>query len=413
MRLLIYFLFITVSFADYSIASELYIIELSVIFVLLAILINGKKDKKIKRLLFIDKMIFFYALFGLLSVVVGMDNLWESSRYYRANILTPTLIYISFRYLPIDIKTFKYGLYCMLPMILIQSALLIKSYLLFGGRQQFFEGSISYTISLAALFVLGAAILLFLKIEKITFFKLFFKLLPKLLALGLVVVALYLTFSRTSLGSFLMLAPITVYVWNRAYLVRLSGKLVLCGLVLFVMLLFSSSVTYQGSGIDIQKQRKLQHSSARLFNTDLLIQDLTGRFQMWGVLTSRALENPILGGGGSNYSTLRRGHYIASSHNMLISVLLVSGLPGMLLFILIILGTYGCFNLIVKNKGIINIFGRILWLSYSSLLMVAFTGGLGGGRMFLFYTLMGLIARLTFFRSDDEIEHLKLRRRDL
>lgn len=392
MNWIIYFLFVSVSMANLTIGGEIYVVELAAVLALTVILLSGIKDKSIKKLVFIDIVILAYAFFSLTSVVSGAEHLWESARYYRANILTPTLIYFAFRFLPLTPDLFKRGLYFMLPLMLIQSLLLIKSYVLIGGRQQFFEGSLTYTITLAALFVVGASVVFFLRKED----KSTFKTILTAVSLVIILLALYLTFSRTSLGGFLMLAPIATFVWQRPGLVRLSGKVVFSGLILFLILLFTSSIVYKGSGIDIQKQREMYDSSSRLFSVELFVQDITGRFKMWGRLTDQAMENPVLGGGGASYSTAKRGSHIASSHNMLISVLLVSGIPGILLFISIIMGTYKCFNKIVGQQGLVNDLGKLLWVSYTSLLMVGITGGLGGGRIFLFYALMGMISRLLF-----------------
>ncbi|MFK5894877.1 MAG: O-antigen ligase family protein [Pseudomonadota bacterium] len=410
MNWIIYFLFVSVSMANLTIGGEVYVAELAAFIALSAILMKGIKDNSIKRLVYIDIIILVYAFFSLTSVASGAEHLWESARYYRANILTPTLIYFAFRFLPVTPKLFKRGLYFMLPMIVIQCLLLIKSFVLIGGRQQFFEGHLSYTITLAALFVVGASVVWFLRKEDKSTFK-------TILTFGLMVIiitALYLTFSRTSLGGFLMLAPIATYVWKRPALVRLSGTAVISGLMLFLVLLFTSSVVYKGSDIDIAEQRELQNSSDRLFNVNLFIQDITGRFKMWGGLTERAMENPILGGGGASYSTAKRGHHIASSHNILISVLLVAGIPGILLFIVIIMATYKCFNVISKRSGLMNDLGKLLWVSYTALIMVAITGGLSGGRLFLFYALMGMIARLSVEKSNfgendtDEVVNTKV-----
>ncbi len=403
MNWVIYFLFAAVSMANLTIAGEVYVVELAAVIALVASFSKGIKPVEIKALVYIDFIILIYAFFSLSSVVSGAEHLWESARYYRANILTPTIIYFAFRFLPLTPRLFKRGLYFMLPMITIQCLLLIRSYVLVGGRQQFFEGYLTYTITLAALFVVGASIVLFLRKED----KSTFKIVVNTILIIIILSGLYLTFSRTSLGGFLMLAPIATYVWNRPSLVKLSGKFVFSGLVLFLVLLFTSSIVYTSSGLDIEKQRELQNSSNRLFSVELFVQDITGRFRMWGALTEKAMENPILGGGGVSYSTAERGHHIASSHNMLISVLLVAGIPGLLLFMAVIVATYGCFSGIANRPGLVKDLGKLLWVSYTALLMVGITGGLGGGRLFLFYALTGMVARLLVDKTDFGFDNKK------
>lgn len=400
MNWVIYFLFASVSFANLTIAGEVYVIELAALITIFTVMLRGVTGGHVKQLQFLDIVVIMYAVFGILAVVSGADHIWESARYYRANVLTPTLIYVAFRIAPITPELFKRGLYLLLPMLVIQALLLIRAYIVMGGRQQFFEGHLTYTITLAALFVVGVSTVFFLRNEN----KSALKKTASVIAMLIIVPALYLTFSRTSLGALVLLTPLALYLWDRPVLLRFSGKCVLGSLVFFLFLLFSSSIVYKTSGIDLEKQRELQASSERLFSTELFVQDLTGRFVMWGRLVDKAMEDPILGGGGSASQTGHNGSGIASAHNLLVTVLLTSGLPGVLLIVLMINATYKCFNGIALRQGLVNKLGSLLWVSFGSLLMVAITGGLGGGRIFLFYALMGMVVRLRLDTSATVIE---------
>lgn len=398
MKWLYYLLFAILSSATVTIAGEVLIIEVIVLFVLLGYLLQGVKPAYIKKITLLDKLVVAFAILSVFSVVAGSYNLWDSARYFRHHVLTPTLLYFSFRLLPLTPELFRKGMLFFVPIVFVQALLLIRGYLLYGGRQQFFEGSLIYTITLAAMFVFALSITLFFMKDN----KSKTGLMVLVTVFVVLLAGLYFSFSRTSLGGFILLVPLSIYVWKRPALVKLSGRIVFGVVAFFMFLLTTSAVVYEDSGLNREQQSEIQHSSKRLFSAEILLQDMTGRFDMWGRHMNKIMDRPLSGWGGAGYATNINGQHIASSHNMIISVLLVSGIPGFLLFLFMITSVYKCFHAISFKKGLVFVQGKILWVSFSALLMVGFTGGLGGGRILLMYAMMGMIARLSLFKDSED-----------
>jgi O-antigen ligase len=122
----------------------------------------------------------------------------------------------------------------------------------------------------------------------------------------------------------------------------------------------------------------------------------------WGTVANMALEHPILGSGGAGYRLGKKGgtrFNLGSVHNVLLSSLIVSGVPGLIIFLMLIWATYRRMNVIPGDTEPIISLGKILWCSFTMLILVAITNDVTGARILYMFFLMGLIANLSLVES--------------
>jgi len=135
----------------------------------------------------------------------------------------------------------------------------------------------------------------------------------------------------------------------------------------------------------------------RVFDLEMLLWDMSGRIDFWGRIANHALENPIFGSGGASHNIGTSGgtaFSLGSAHNVLVSTLVTSGVPGLIILLSLIWAVYKVFK-VIDNKTISQcVLGKSVLASVSVLLMVAVTNDFSGGRVFLWFMFLAISARM-------------------
>ncbi len=391
MKHIIYAIFLLIPFANESVGGHIYPVEIPLILGFLLIPIALRKSAI--KLTTLDILVGAYALFSLVPVAVGLDSLYVSARYYRLMVLTPVLIYVTVRFSSLSLTEVRKALLFMLPGIFIQGLLLLRYYMIHGERPVGVEGAAS-TVTLGVLFCIGLFIIIFgtgknLRglIKGLRF--------VLVIAFGLM---LLVTFSRVTIVGFVLLTPFINTVWRKLSFRKLLGPMILSVLcVLLIFMLVGGKISYTAS-TKIGDEKAIQHSIGRLYKVDLYLKDLGERFVFWGRLIRGGLEHPIFGSGASSYTIGRLGgiqFQLGSSHNILVSTIITSGLIGLFILLLIIRSAYKLLNRFNSGNRNVESLGKILLSSFTILLMVSLTNDFTGGRIFIWFFLLSLIAKIS------------------
>lgn len=399
MKWSIYALFAVMPLTQVTVAGHVLLLEIVLLGVIFAMLMTGGNAGATKRVLYLDVVIIVYAIFNLASVGAGGDDWYVSMRYYRWNVLAPVIIYFVLRKANLSAEMLKYGLLFLIPGMIVQAGMFIKYYLTYGIRPEGVEGVMYSTITLSAIFATGTWVLLFLRNQvsgKVRY-------IVVVSASAVLLTALVISFTRMAIISFVVFTPIVHRLWVKERLRRYASYAFMAFIGVFVAVILASSIAFED--VYIEDEKEVQSSIERVYNIDLYVKDLTGRLAFWGRMASIAMENPILGTGGAGYSVGTRGgtaFHLGSVHNVLISSLIVAGVPGLIIFILLIWGTYKCLNSTANDSDLVVSLGKILWCSYTMLILIAITNDVTGARILHMFFLMGLIANLSLLKSDDK-----------
>ena len=396
MKYILYAFFFALPFANKPIAGHIYPIEIPLLLGLL--FLPFSPNLTTTRLNALDVLMFAYAVFGLLSVVVGMHSLYESARHYRLMVLTPVLLYVFIRFCPFLVRDIQKALFFILPGAFWQGVLLLNYYLVFGERPVNVEGAAS-TITLSIIFTFSLAVLIFGFSQKPGFFVRVIR----YVLIAVFLVMLLVSFTRAALVVFILLAPITTWIWSARKRRILLGRTVFGATLGLLFMIFTGAVIYSGQAVE--NERETQRSAERLLDIDLYLKDISARVAFWGRLTQSALENPILGSGADRHKIGRSGgtdFNIGSAHNILISTLITTGVIGLLIFLSVVFLVYRAFGSFPENHGEVDAIGKVLLLTLTVLLFVAFTNDFSGGRVFIWYSLLALASRLSMEKVDLE-----------
>lgn len=385
MKYVIYAIFMTLPFANKAIFEFIYPVEIPLLFGLMVYLFDRKG--RVISLAPLDWFAFAFAVAGLLSVIVGIDSFYESARFFRLLVLTPFLLYFIIRFGVNDIEILRKAVFFILPGSLWQGALLLKYYMMFGERPVGVEGAAS-TITLSVIFCFSLAVLLFGFIRAP---KGIFRLLRYLLIL-LLGIMLIVSFTRASTVAFAVLAPLTAWLWRDKRRRRYVGRAAFGATLGLLVTIFSGAVLY--SGQSVEGAGDIEHSVGRLFDINLYLNDFAGRVAFWGRMARVAMENPLLGSGASSFSIGLSGgtaFNLGSAHNVLISTLITTGVIGLSIFLGMVFFAYRSFLQFVE-KPELDVLGKVLILTLTCTLLVALTNDLTGGRIFIWFVLLGMTA---------------------
>ncbi|GEM_PF-6310774 len=406
MKWSLYALFAVMPLTQVTVGGHVLLLEIVLLGVVFAMLMSGENSGAVKRILFLDVVIIVYAVFNLVSVGAGGDDWYVSMRYYRWNVLAPVIIYFVLRKAHITPQVMKYGLLFLTPGMLVQAAMFIHYYITYGVRPEGVEGVMYSTITLSAIFAVGTWVLLFLR----THVSGKTKYVIVMSSCAVLFAALIISFTRMAIISFVIFTPVAHRLWMNMGLRRYASYAFMIFIGAFVAVIMASSVAFED--VYIEDEKEVQTSIERVYNIDLYIKDLTGRLAFWGRMAKIAMDNPVLGTGGAGYSVGTRGgtaFHLGSVHNVLISSLIVGGVPGLVIFMLLIWGTYKCLNSIPNDTELVTSLGKILWCSYTMLILIAITNDVTGARILHMFFLMGLIANLSLLEpgENDDVDENK------
>jgi O-antigen ligase len=362
----------------------------------LPFLSGGNKNNN--QIIALDIFVIIFAILHLISVAVDLNPLYESARYYRYLVLTPVLIYMVIRYLPVSTERLIKGMYFLVGGTLIQSVFVIRRYLMYGGRASFTERGLSDALTFSVLICISIYFLFFIrKYLTSKTIKIF-----SMLAMVIAFSSLIAVASRSAIIGVVAFFPFANRIWkSQKYRKRLAWTTI--GILLLVMGITLTIGPSLINNVQLENYREISKSVDRLITPELYLMDLKGRLAVWTFVARQALQNPLFGSGLASYRIGNRvdvGFNLGSSHNMLISSLVTTGIPGLILLFLIIGETYRCLNKTIPQSGMREVLGPTVLISFTVLLMVALTNDFTGGRMIIFFFLMALAARLSLLEGE-------------
>jgi len=348
---------------------------------------------KVDRLNLIDALAAIYVLIYFMSVLVGADNLYKSAAIYRHMALSPVLLYIVFRFGSRSLKDLERAMYFIVPGAVIQSLSLINSFIFFGGRDKHIF-AITSLITSATIIAFALFIMLYGAQKKRTALRRMIRWTIILILFG----GLFATYTRAaSVGSILVIIFLA-FNWSSRWRRNLLGKIMQGTIVGMLAMIFTGTVLFSEQDMDVHEKREISKSASRLISLDVYMADLKGRMAFWGFMTSAALENPILGRGAASRVVGESGgtrFHLGSAHNILISSLIVAGLPGLLIFLLLVWAAYRVYGItperVIREQSI----AKVLLPTVTVLLMVAITNDLSAGRVFIWFTVLALLSKLS------------------
>ncbi len=389
MKYIIYAIFFFMAFSNTSVFGHLYLVEIPVIIGVLMLFTH--RDKKAFEFNSLDRLVIIYAVFSLVSVAVGIEYLYESARHYRLMVLTPVLIYFVIRFGASSIEELRRGMFFIIPGTVWQGGLLLQFYVLHGARPVGVEGAVS-TITLSMLIVISLFILLFNFTKKP-------KVMMNLFRYGLIFLLflmLVISGTRAALLGFVIILVATSFTWK--YKVRRVwiGRGMFMAISFLLIMVISGSIIFSGIKIDNFKEKAT--SVERVFDLEMLMWDVGSRIAFWGKITNQALESPLFGNGGASSHSLGTSagtaFNLGSAHNVLVSILMTSGVPGLIILLSLIWMFYKVFNVADNEKLQQSVLGKPVQASVSVLLMVAVTNDFSGGRVFIWFMFLAISARM-------------------
>ena len=399
MNIIVYFLFGSFSLGAKALYGHVYVVEIALIMTIicLPLLFLSGGNKRNNRIIALDVLVALFVLFNIISVMVGSESFYESAKHYRYMVLTPGLIYAVVRYIPVSTDVLIRGLYCLVGGTLVQSVFFIRYYWVYGERAENVGSVITDTITMSILLCISICILVYRRNFEVSNYR---KVLA-MISMVLLFAALIVSATRAPLVATVVLVPFASKIWRSRKLRKLfSGSILgLLVLVLVVVVIKDPSV----GTIQVENEREIRGTVERLYTPELYLKDLEERLNMWSRLVWQSLDRPVLGSGSASYRVGSRadvGFQLGSAHNMLISALITSGLPGLLLLLILIGATYHCLNKTTGESDMARALGTTLLVSYTTLILTSLTNDLSGGRAFIFFFLMALAARLSLI--DDE-----------
>ena len=394
MKLILFLIFLFIPFGNISIGGHLYPIEIPVYIGSISILpVLFLKAKN--KLISLDYFVLFYLLWNLVSVLVGADDLYGSARYYRVTVLIPVLLYLLIRYSTVDLRNIHRFMFLVFPGLLYE-ALLITDFYIENLTRPLDVDIAPNLVTLSVLFSLGLSLLLFSVTKNLSFVWTILKYAVAIVLLG----GLIVTFTRAAVVSFFVLCFVIPFIWKKTSRIRIFGLAVVVLPIGLIISLIGSS--FFVDPMAVAGEREIQRSMSRLWELDLYLRDIQSRVALWSRVIDWALEHPMLGRGASSFAIGSAGVervFVGSSHNLLISALVTSGLPGVAGVLGLIASTFMVMSRAKLRTPEIDAIGQVVLLNFTLLVVVALTNDLTGGRSFLLFMLMGLAARVRMIRA--------------
>ncbi|NOX08320.1 MAG: O-antigen ligase family protein [Gammaproteobacteria bacterium] len=388
MKYIIYAIFFLMAFTNTALFGHIYLVEIPTVIGLFMLL--SHRDNKALVFNMLDRLVIIYAIFSFLSVVVGLDSLYESARYYRLVVVTPVLIYMVIRFGASSIQQLQKAVFLIIPGTFYQGLLLVQYYVVHGERPVGVEGTIS-VITLSVLIAFSLFIMLFNFPKKL-------KLMMNMLRYSIIAmlfIMLVISGARAGMLGFVMMV-VAIYIgWQRKSRRVWIGRLMLSAISVLLILIISGSILFKDVKVEDAHDRGV--SVDRLFDIDMYLWDIRGRVAFWGRIANQALEHPLLGSGAASHDIGKTGgteFSLGSAHNILVSTLRTSGVLGLAILLALIGAFYRVFKVIDNDRLTPCVLGKSVLGAASVLLMVAITNDFSGGRVFIWFLLLAMAARI-------------------
>lgn len=395
-----YALFLSIPFWHYKLAAYITFFEVGILVALIPnVIALSKRSIKFEQ---IDIMVVIYAIMGLVAVGISVNSFYEAARAYKYLVLVPVLLYYIIRFLPVSYETLRRAFYMMAVGVVMQTTIIIMFALKYRMRpvgdqwDSFFMSEwVSNIITYPILSCITICALYFMRKEvarkshRIIIYMVIIYLMAGIVAIG----------TRMALLSFILLVPVTPWLWKKHNRRKFVPRLVYG---IFMVMLFGillASFTMTKSKVDHEAQQSLE----RVFNVDLYVKDLKHRLNFWNSRVRYAFESPIIGHGQASHTVSESdiGFHISSSHNVLVSSFVTSGIVGLTILLILIRLGYKNLFLIPYNDKQGEAIGKLILVSYTILILISLTNDLTAGRGALFMFLIALGARAAYESSRD------------
>ena len=337
-----------------------------------------------------DLVIAAYALIGLISVLVGSTSFYDSARLYRFLVVSPVVGYIVVRFSKLGPKELLRGLYMTIPATAIQAVVIVIDYIREGQRPQ--DVGIADLITFSVWCGIGLAVLIY---DRPNLRSRFARLVA--LATALVLFAgLVASASRAAVVTFALVGPLAGFIWRKRSRVRWFGYTAIATMVGLIIVIAVNPV-FTGYSPRTEKQIEAQRSIKRVADWHLYVTDAQGRIAFWSRLMSEGMKRPVLGHGTASYDIGKAGGTLTSmgsAHNALISALQTSGVPGMLVVLLLLSVGFRSIERIPRGGRDLDTVGKVILVGYAMIVYVSLTNALSAGRGQALLFLLAILAHL-------------------
>jgi hypothetical protein len=351
---------------------------------------------KLNRL---DKLVFFYFILSMISVIIDLENIILGMQSFRWTVIPPVIFYVIIRSNIKNIIYYEKYFKLMMPGILIYAIIFIKDSILNDFSRSFTDefGSLRM-ISLAYSFALGLSILLYLIRSKII----------RILSAILLIIALILTFTRA-----IIFGATIIFYFNyllnsfKNYKLNVNKKYLTIVFLTFFIITFNFTKS-ESEIYDRAELREIQKSSARITDYDLFSEDLENRLLMWRLFLDPSIDHTFLVGKGLGKTTIGFNEdleqYYGSAHNFLISFFRRSGLLGVLLLLNLIVTSINYLLHSFKFYGKNNSFPKFLLFNLLMLYFIGFSNDLfTGNRVTYLFIILAFISN--FYIHTKNLKH--------
>jgi len=390
LKLSLYVFFLTFPFLKTIVFRELALPEIPLYFsALLIVLIIVKKQIKWQML---DTSVILYGCANFLSVIVGMDNSFDSLRHFRWFVFFPLVIYFVVRFSPLSLEEFAKAAYFLIPGVLLQEVIIVSRFISdFGERQPGREGILS-SVTLSLLVVFTITLLLFLN-KSVRMGKGL-----RWLIVFLSLISLFVTYQRSTSAIFLILLISGPLIWKSKKRVFVTLSVMVFFIIAIIFIVLSNFPL--PNNVIISDYRERRTTVERLYSLDIYYFDLIERVALWQDSTFFVVRRaPVFGMGLDSLAVTWEESSLGqfgSAHNLLVTAFRQGGVItlGTLLFLIvsafILLG-----NIMFNSSSLIKMkWGKVIYINLLILLFVAIVNDLSAGRAPYFFLILAMLSAI-------------------
>ncbi len=337
-----------------------------------------------------DLAVVAYVFIGLISVLVGSTSFYNSARLYRFLVVSPVVGYMVIRFSKLVPKDLLRGLYLTIPATAVQAIVIVAAYIREGQRPQ--DIGIADLITFSVWCGIGLTLLIYNR----TNVRSRLAKLASLVAALILLAGLVASASRAAIVTFVLLVPFAGFIWKKRSRRRWFGYAAIATMAGLIVIIAVDPV-FTGYSPITERQIEAQRSIKRITDWHLYVEDAQGRIAFWSRLMSEAMERPLLGHGTASYIIGKSGGTVfslGSAHNALISALQTSGVPGMLVLLLLMSIGFRNMERIPTGDRHLEVVGKVMLIGYAIIVYVSLTNALSAGRGQVLLFMLAILSRL-------------------
>ena len=390
-----YVLCLCLPLSEVFIGGFIRVYEIGILLALISVFLKGRSGT-FSHITMLDKMVFVYATYQIIVVLVGAENIYESARMYRYLVLGPVLVYFVIRVMPFSLKTVSRAHILMIAVVLVQTVLVILIYIEEGRRpkgvpHELIGNIVKYAFLVSYIFVLLVFSRRYIGTGK-----------NRLLWLGALVVITAGMLAAASRGvtmPTLLMLLLTPWIWKSMRRRRFLGTAVSGFLILVIFIIAFAPPRFQ---VDESEKIDDARSVERIVSVVGYLADITDRVQFWAGMFDVAMEHPFLGHGAYSSSIKESGldgkkgkrGGPTHSHNMIVSSAVTGGLPALMILVSLILTMYSLYGQMKADHHPREVFEKSFIVWSVVFLIVGLTNDIQGGVAILFFFMMGVMQQI-------------------